>query len=113
MTRRMPVPGVRSPNEVSPWPTSFSARPNAATNSTTGGSDYRACRKELLQRYCFGWLLALHNQDPELFAKAIYDSAVELAEDEDEETLMDSLIMTADAILTVRVDPQSLLAAVC
>ncbi|KAG8877254.1 hypothetical protein FRB97_003555 [Tulasnella sp. 331] len=99
VTRRIPVPGVRSPNDVSPWPTSFSARSNAATSSTTGGSDYRACRKELLQRYCFGWLLALHNQDAELFAKAIYDSAVELAEDESEESLIDTLIMTSDNIL--------------
>ncbi|KAG9038422.1 hypothetical protein FRB95_001279 [Tulasnella sp. JGI-2019a] len=96
VTRGVPVPGVRSSNDMSPWPISSSARSNATTSSTTGGSDYRACRNELLQRYCYGWLLALHNQDSELFAKAIYNAAVELAEDEGEEGLMDSLIVAAD-----------------
>lgn len=51
--------------------------------SARSGNDYLACRRELLAKYAARWLLALYNQDPELYATAVYDQAVELAIDYD------------------------------
>lgn len=62
--------------------------------TATGGNDYLECRRELLKRYCHGWLKALHDQDTELFARAVYDASVEIAEDKMEDSLLGTVTET-------------------
>lgn len=46
--------------------------------------------------YCCRWLLALHDQDAELYAKAIYDACVELAREIGDDGAVSALDMTVD-----------------
>ncbi|KAG8954643.1 hypothetical protein FRC04_011076 [Tulasnella sp. 424] len=84
VARGEPLPGVRMPMEGTSWPMKPAVN-HTGVNKTSArsGNDYLACRRELLVKYAARWLLALYNQDPELYATAVYDQAVELAIDYD------------------------------
>jgi len=76
------------PHEPSPWPLMLTTRAGPSSTARSGG-DYVACRKQLLVRYAARWLAALHDQDPELYAKSMFDCAMELARSEDTSELRD------------------------
>jgi hypothetical protein len=40
-----------------------------------------ASRRALLNTYAAPWLLALHDQDPAIYAKLLFDLSAEIAED--------------------------------
>lgn len=42
--------------------------------------DYLASRQALLEQYAKRWLLALHNQDADLYAKSLFSTCDELAD---------------------------------
>lgn len=44
------------------------------------GGDYLASRQALLHRYARRWLLALHNQDVDLYAGSFFSACDELAD---------------------------------
>ncbi|KAI0062284.1 hypothetical protein BV25DRAFT_1804358 [Artomyces pyxidatus] len=73
------LPGVRAGSEVHPWPSSNSRAIH--TTTANNGGDYVAHRRNLLKKYAFGWLLALHDQDIAFYAQAVYELVVELCED--------------------------------
>ncbi|KAF8894642.1 hypothetical protein BD779DRAFT_1502197 [Infundibulicybe gibba] len=80
LAKQRDLPGVRSANEPPPWPSAPSTRPTP-TSSVNNGGDYVASRRALLNRYVMKWLLALHDQDPVLYALILYDVCMELADD--------------------------------
>ena len=83
ITRRKPLPGVRGTTEAKPWPAPTSTARTGSSTSVNSGGDYVACRKLLLARYASRWLLALHDQDPAMYARLIYEQCDELAQDAD------------------------------
>ncbi|KAG8959863.1 hypothetical protein FRC00_001196, partial [Tulasnella sp. 408] len=84
VARGEPLPGVRLPMEGATWPAQAAINHTGMNKtSSRSGNDYLACRRELLVKYAARWLLALYNQDPQLYASALYDQAVELAIDYD------------------------------
>ncbi|EGO21469.1 hypothetical protein SERLADRAFT_372111 [Serpula lacrymans var. lacrymans S7.9] len=78
ISQHRPLPGIRSPAETPPWPAPNSQRRAPATSFNNGG-DYVASRQALLGRYVGQWLLALHNQRIEDYAKIIFCAIKETA----------------------------------
>ncbi|KAG9019640.1 hypothetical protein FRB90_011986 [Tulasnella sp. 427] len=90
VARGEPLPGVRMPTDGATWPAHPTANFTGMNKtSSRSGNDYLACRRELLVKYAARWLLALYNQDPELYATAIYDQAIELAMNYDDHYTVD------------------------
>lgn len=52
------------------------------------GGDYVASRRALLRQYVARWLLALHDEDVNLYAKMIYEICADLVDD----TLVDNTL---------------------
>lgn len=77
VARKRSLPGVRSGIEAQPWPTPAKTR---AAGGGTGGGDYVACRRALLQRYAAPWMLAFHDRDIDAYANTLYELLVEHAE---------------------------------
>jgi hypothetical protein len=75
--KQLELPGVRSGNELMPWPFSHSSsRP-----TPTSGGDYVATRRALLTRYAARWLLAVHNLDIVSYAKLLYELCTDISGD--------------------------------
>ncbi|EAU88627.2 hypothetical protein CC1G_12019 [Coprinopsis cinerea okayama7 len=82
IAKQRPLPGVKHPHDIPPWPASrFASRNTTDSPAVSNGRDYVQARRALLSRYAEPWLLSLHNQDPEAYSSIIYDACVELAED--------------------------------
>ncbi|KAG8896037.1 hypothetical protein FRB99_000216, partial [Tulasnella sp. 403] len=77
VARGKPLPGVRTEVDPAAWPAPNS---NAGVRSSSrSGGDYISCRRELVNKYGARWMLALHTQDPDFYADAVYEEAVELS----------------------------------
>lgn len=68
-------PRLRS---ITSWPFSKSLRPGTTSTSSNSG-DYIAVRRLLTTQYVLPWLLALHNQDADLYKDLLYDTCYEFA----------------------------------
>ncbi|TBU65728.1 hypothetical protein BD310DRAFT_803111 [Dichomitus squalens] len=80
VARGLSIPGVRSGVDIQPWPNTTQSRPTAASSANNGG-DYVAGRRSLSSRYAARWLLALHDQDIEVYAVMVFDLLVELSQE--------------------------------
>ena len=78
VAKQQPLPGVRSPGDVPPWPF---AHPGRSESQSSNGRDYMTARTTLLTRYALPWLLSLHDQDKGVYADILYTTCMELAED--------------------------------
>lgn len=74
------LPGVRARHEQLAWPSKSHARAVPASVVNNGG-DYVTSRRSIMDKYAGRWLLALHDQDPTVYAHVIFGICVELAED--------------------------------
>jgi hypothetical protein len=61
------------------WPPVHHDRPLHG-GSVQNGGDYLASRQALLHRYARRWLVALHNQDVDLYGGSMFDTCDELAD---------------------------------
>ena len=73
------MPGVAS-NLSSQWPPLHHER-RAHSGPIQNSGDYLASRQALLDQYAKRWLLALHNQDADLYARSLFHTCDELADD--------------------------------
>lgn len=71
------------------WPPVHHERPVHGGSMQNGG-DYLASRQALLHRYAKRWLLALHNQDVDLYAGSLFNACDELADHEAEVNIRSS-----------------------
>jgi len=71
-------PRLRSTNWLTSWPFSKSLRPGTTSTSSNSG-DYIAVRRLLTTQYVLPWLLALHNQNADLYKDLLYDTCYEFA----------------------------------
>ncbi|KAF9454513.1 hypothetical protein P691DRAFT_770412 [Macrolepiota fuliginosa MF-IS2] len=76
--KNKPLPGMAS-NLMNQWPPVHHERPVHGGSMQNGG-DYLASRQALLHRYAGRWLLALHNQDVDLYAGSLFSACDELAD---------------------------------
>ncbi|KDQ07904.1 hypothetical protein BOTBODRAFT_180257 [Botryobasidium botryosum FD-172 SS1] len=86
-------PGIRSTHDLPSWPSSTSARLTGLSSANSGG-DYVASRRQLLAKYAMRWLLALHDLDPDLYARALFEECVELADRRDQTGLLEQLLQS-------------------
>ncbi|KAF9227889.1 hypothetical protein BS17DRAFT_410421 [Gyrodon lividus] len=75
------LPGIRSPAEPAPWPSSRDLRRAVPTSSVNNGGDYVASRRTLLQKYVTRWLLALHDQDVFTYSRIVFNVTRDIATD--------------------------------
>ncbi|KIL00116.1 hypothetical protein PAXRUDRAFT_821994 [Paxillus rubicundulus Ve08.2h10] len=75
------LPGIRSPSEPVPWPSSRDLRRAVPSSSVNNGGDYVASRRALLQKYVTRWLLALHDQDISAYSRIVFDVTRDIATD--------------------------------
>lgn len=74
------LPGVRTGLESIPWPSASNTR-SVSASAVNNGGDYVASRRALLNQYGARWLLALHDEDVNVYANMIYEICTNLAED--------------------------------
>lgn len=79
------LPGVRTGHEPLAWPSTNAAR-TASASAPNNGGDYVASRRALLNQYVARWLLALHDEDVNVYAKMVYGICADLVDD----TLVDN-----------------------
>ncbi|KXN89237.1 Protein kinase C delta type [Leucoagaricus sp. SymC.cos] len=77
-----PLPGMAS-SPLHHWPSIHHERP-VHSGSVQNSGDYLASRQALLYQYARRWLLALHNQDVDLYAGSMFETCDELADRTDE-----------------------------
>lgn len=82
VARALPLPGVRTAIDGTVWPDQNTARVAGLESSSRSGDSYQACRRELMAKYAARWMQALHDQDPQLYAKVILEQAIELSRSE-------------------------------
>ncbi|KAF8844936.1 hypothetical protein BDN67DRAFT_942465 [Paxillus ammoniavirescens] len=75
------LPGIRSPSEPVPWPSSRDLRRAVPSSSVNNGGDYVASRRTLLQKYVARWLLALHDQDISAYSRIVFNVTRDIATD--------------------------------
>lgn len=79
LAKQSSLPGVRAAHDPVPWPISRNSR-SAPVSSVNNGGDYVAARRMLLIRYAVHWLMALHDQDADLYASLLFEICDELSE---------------------------------
>ncbi|SJL00441.1 uncharacterized protein ARMOST_03754 [Armillaria ostoyae] len=79
VARQQSLPGVRTADDVNPWPEARTLR-HVPPSSVHNGGDYVTARRSLLSHYAIPWLSALHNEDVDNYAMLLYETSVQLAQ---------------------------------
>jgi len=88
LDKNKPLPGMAT-DFSRQWPPVHQERPLRGKTVQNSGN-YLASRQALLDRYARRWLLALHNQDVDLYVICMFETCDELA-DRAEEMMISSL----------------------
>ncbi|KZO98231.1 hypothetical protein CALVIDRAFT_36906 [Calocera viscosa TUFC12733] len=99
VSQKKVVPGIRSALDTQPWPTATAVKSPAIPQggTMTGGNEYIAFRRALLDKYAIPWLLRAHNLDTTAYMKTLHEHCLASAAEETESVrVMDALFPTKD-----------------
>ncbi|KIM49084.1 hypothetical protein M413DRAFT_21376 [Hebeloma cylindrosporum] len=72
------LPGVRSPQNMVPWPPYPNTRSSPSSTAGNGG-DFVNARRSLLSRYALPWLSRLHALDPAFYCQTLFETCSQIA----------------------------------
>ncbi|KAF9533011.1 hypothetical protein CPB83DRAFT_806739 [Crepidotus variabilis] len=75
------LPGMRTSRYVPVWPSHSDNRPAPSANLMSNGGDFVVARRALLSRFAVPWLLELHDLDPMLYCRIIFQHCIQAADD--------------------------------
>ncbi|EJU01782.1 hypothetical protein DACRYDRAFT_116231 [Dacryopinax primogenitus] len=99
VSQKKPAPGIRTALDTQPWPTATAFKSPAIVQGGTmsGGNEYLAFRRGLLEKYGIPWLLRAHTLDTAEYVKILHEHCLATAAEETESSrLMDALFLSTE-----------------